>query len=213
VYRAALEVRTREALPQNWAATQANLSYALRGLGERQVGAEGVRSLSAAVEACRDALEVHTREALPRAWATTQAYLGNALQVLVSREGFAEGLRRIDRLSSADGLRDDPVAQASLRALAAFAQAASGRDADAGRVLGELVAMVERQPDEFRLVWEWATLRKFLADSQDPVVVARREGLTKLLDALEPDRDRAALLAGLKGLAGAFPGPGGEAAK
>ena len=39
---------------------------------------------------------------------------------------------------------------------------------------------------------------RFLADSNDPLVVGRRENLSKLLDALEPGRDRAALAGDLR---------------
>ena len=40
-YRHALEVRTREELPQQWAATQNNLGAALRNQGTRTGGTEG----------------------------------------------------------------------------------------------------------------------------------------------------------------------------
>jgi hypothetical protein len=101
----------------------------------------------------------------------------------------------------------------SLQALAVFVQAASAKEAEAGRALGQLVALVERQPDDFQLVWEWSTLRTFLAESKDPAIVARRESLSKPLDALEPGRDRKARLARLKSLSGEFPRAAVEAAK
>ena len=82
-YRAALEVRTREHVPFDWAATQNNLGVALKTLGERESGTE---RLEQAVEACRAALEVRTREREPLRWATTQNNLGNALQTLGERE-------------------------------------------------------------------------------------------------------------------------------
>jgi hypothetical protein len=211
--RSALEVYTREEQPLSWAATQDSLGYALVGLGERQTGAEGVENLEKAVESFRLATEVYTRDTRPEGWAEIQDHLGRALQVLIPREGFVRGLDRIDRLANADGLRDDPVAQASLRAMAVYSDAASGRDAEARRALAELVGLVERQKGDFRLVWKWSTLRASLAESKEPVVVGRREGLSKLLDALEPGRDRDALRADLKRLAGAFPGPGAGAAK
>ena len=52
-YRQALTVRTRDDLPQQWATTQNNLGIALRALGERLGGPEGLRRLSEAVEAHR----------------------------------------------------------------------------------------------------------------------------------------------------------------
>ena len=73
-YEAALTVRTREALPREWAATQNNLgnAYADRIRGDR---ADNLEKAIAAYEA---ALTVRTREALPREWAATQNNLGNA---------------------------------------------------------------------------------------------------------------------------------------
>ena len=61
-YRAALEVRTRDRLPLQWAATQNNLGTVLSTLGERE---EGTARLEDAVAACRAALEVYTRDRLP----------------------------------------------------------------------------------------------------------------------------------------------------
>src|SRR5205814_1123853 len=65
---AAHPVRTREALPRDWAPTQNNLAnaYADRIRGER---ADNLETAIAAYEA---ALTVRTREALPRDWALTQ---------------------------------------------------------------------------------------------------------------------------------------------
>jgi tetratricopeptide (TPR) repeat protein len=212
-YRQALAVFTPAELPQYWATTQNNLGSALRSLGEREGGAEGLRRLAEAVEAYRQALGIRTRADLPQDWATTQNNLGDALQTLVRRHRFTRGLEQIGRLSKADGLRDDPVAQASLKALAVFALTARAQHAESERALGELVVMVERQPDDFRLVWDWSTLRTFLAESKDPAIVARRDGLSKLLDALEPGRDRKTLLARFKSLSGDFPRAAAGAAK
>ena len=75
-YRAALEERTRERVPLDWAMTQNNLGNALRALGERE---SGTARLEEAVAAYRAALEERTRERVPLDWATTQNNLGNAL--------------------------------------------------------------------------------------------------------------------------------------
>ena len=75
-YRAALEERTRERVPLDWATTQNNLGNALRTLGERE---SGTARLEEAVAAYRAALEEWTRERVPLDWATTQNNLGNAL--------------------------------------------------------------------------------------------------------------------------------------
>jgi len=82
-YRAALEQRTRERVPLDWARTQNNLGTALARLGERE---SGTARLEEAVAAYRAALEELTRARIPLDWATTQASLGAALQTLGERE-------------------------------------------------------------------------------------------------------------------------------
>ena len=77
-YQNALQVDTRESLPQAWAETQNNLGGAYQRLGERLSGTEGVESLLAAVTAYQNALQVRTKESLPQAWAMTQNNLGDA---------------------------------------------------------------------------------------------------------------------------------------
>jgi tetratricopeptide (TPR) repeat protein len=61
-FRAALEVRTRERVPLDWAMTQNNLGNALSMLGGRE---DGTERLEEAVAAYRAALEVRTRERVP----------------------------------------------------------------------------------------------------------------------------------------------------
>ncbi len=63
-YRAALEERTRERVPLDWATTQNNLGNALSTLGERE---SGTARLEEAVAAYRAALEERTRERVPLA--------------------------------------------------------------------------------------------------------------------------------------------------
>ena len=82
-YRAALEERTRERVPLDWAGTQSNLGNALQILGERE--GETTR-LEEAVTVFRAALEERTRERVPLEWATTQNNLGGALLRLGERE-------------------------------------------------------------------------------------------------------------------------------
>ena len=77
-YREALKVRTREQLPQEWAATQNNLGATLSSQGKRAEGSDGVRLLGEAVAAYREVLKVYTNEHLPQQWATTQHNLGAA---------------------------------------------------------------------------------------------------------------------------------------
>jgi tetratricopeptide (TPR) repeat protein len=85
-YRAALSIRTRDALPFDWAKTQNGFGIALAALGERQ---DDPTALQAAIAAYRAALTVRTREAFPRAWAITLNNLGNALRNLGERQGDA----------------------------------------------------------------------------------------------------------------------------
>ena len=175
------------------------------GLGERQGGAEGLRRLAEAVEAYRQALTVYTRDDLPQQWAATQNNLGIALQIQIRLDGFPKGLEQVDRLSQAEGIRNDPVAQASLRTLALVCQVATDQNAEASRAFASLVALIERQPDDFHLVWDWTPLRKLLAESKVPTLPARRESLKKLIDAVNRD-NKAAILAGLEEAQGAFTG-------
>ena len=74
-YRAALEERTRERVPLDWATTQNNLGAALATLGERE---SGTARLEEAVAAYRAALQERTRERAPLDWATTQNIAGGA---------------------------------------------------------------------------------------------------------------------------------------
>ena len=134
----------------------------------------------------------------------TQNNLGTALQIQVRLGGFPAGLEQVDRLAQAEGIRDDPVAQASLRTLAIVCQVATHQDAEASRAFASLVALVERQPADFHLVWDWTVLRDHLAKSEAPPIPARRELLRKLLDAVSRD-NKAAILAGLKEVQEAFP--------
>ena len=78
-YRCALEVRTREQLPQGWAATQNNLGCALQDQAARIEGPKGAELLAQAVAACRSALEVFTKADQPQDWARTQHNLAAAL--------------------------------------------------------------------------------------------------------------------------------------
>jgi len=73
-YERALEVYTREALPQQWAMTQNNLAVAYLN----RIHGERADNLELAIAAAERALEVRTREAFPQDWATTQNNLAVA---------------------------------------------------------------------------------------------------------------------------------------
>ena len=82
-YRAALQERTRERVPLQWATIQNNLGKTLSILGERE---RGTACLEEAMAAYRDALKEWTRERVPLQWAMTQNNLGNVLSILGERE-------------------------------------------------------------------------------------------------------------------------------
>ncbi|MBZ5622198.1 MAG: hypothetical protein LAQ69_26235, partial [Acidobacteriia bacterium] len=94
-YQNALQVYTKESLPQDWAATQNNLGNANASLGMRLSGAENLR---AAVVAYQNALQVYTKESLPQGWATTQNNLGSAYASLGER---LSGTEAVDSLRAA----------------------------------------------------------------------------------------------------------------
>ena len=91
-YRAALEVYTREALPQNWASKQNDLAHALSDQAGASEGSGQIRLLGEAAKACRLALEVYTSEAMPLEWALTQNNLGI---VLSDQADLSEGADRV----------------------------------------------------------------------------------------------------------------------
>jgi hypothetical protein len=63
--RSALEVYTREQLPQDWAQTENNLGSVLCDQAARTEGTKAAELLSQAVTAYRSALEVFSAEAFP----------------------------------------------------------------------------------------------------------------------------------------------------
>jgi tetratricopeptide (TPR) repeat protein len=73
-YERALEVRTREAFPEDWAMTQNSLAIAYRN----RIRGEHADNLEQAISAYKQALEVRTREAFPEDWAMTQNNLAIA---------------------------------------------------------------------------------------------------------------------------------------
>ena len=87
----ALEERTRERVPLDWAMTQNNLGTVLQTIGERESHTE---TLQQAVEAYRLALEEYTRERVPLDWAMTQNNLGTVLQTIGERESHTETLQQ-----------------------------------------------------------------------------------------------------------------------
>jgi hypothetical protein len=89
-YRSALEVRTREQLPQNWAETQNNLGSALQEQGIRTGGEQGTELLAQAVTAYRSALEVYTAEAFPFYHERAQEQLNKCERLLTQAKPQAQ---------------------------------------------------------------------------------------------------------------------------
>ncbi|MEO1211203.1 MAG: tetratricopeptide repeat protein, partial [Cyanobacteria bacterium J06638_20] len=96
-YQAALQVRTREAFPQNWAMTQNNLGNAYKN----RIRGERADNLERAIDAYQAALQVRTREAFPQDWAMTQNNLGNAYGNRIRGERADNLERAIDAYQSA----------------------------------------------------------------------------------------------------------------
>ncbi|MFG3816144.1 CHAT domain-containing tetratricopeptide repeat protein, partial [Limnothrix redekei] len=92
-YERALEVRTRDAFPEQWAMTQNNLAtaYGSRIRGER------ADNLEQAIAASGWALEVYTRDAFPEQWATTQ----NNLAIVYSNRIRGERADNLERAITA----------------------------------------------------------------------------------------------------------------
>ena len=90
-YRAALEVKTRERVPLDWAKTQNNLGRRALELGQRE---SGTAHLEEAVAAFQAALEESTRDRVPLQWAMTQENLGAALGGLANARAGRRVCRR-----------------------------------------------------------------------------------------------------------------------
>src|SRR5439155_7664038 len=82
VDRAALEERTRDRVPLDWAETQYSLGDALRMLGQLENGAEHLEEVVSAYGA---ALEERTRDWVPLQWAKSTGNQGVALMLLAKR--------------------------------------------------------------------------------------------------------------------------------
>ena len=92
-YRAALQERTRDRVPLDWAATQNRLGNALMllsGFGLWDLDEKAL--LAQAVEAYRAALQERTRDRVPLDWAATQNNLGNALRRSGKTEDLADAI-------------------------------------------------------------------------------------------------------------------------
>ena len=191
-YRDALEERTRERVPLDWAMTQNNLGTALSTLGQRENGTE---RLLEAVEAYRDALEEWTRERVPLEWATTQNNLGTALSTLGKRENGTERL-----LEAVEAYRDAlkewtrervPLDWATTQnnlgtALSTLGERENGTERLLEAVEAYRDALKERTRE--RVPLQWATTQNNLGNALS-TLGERENGTERLLEAVEAYRD------------------------
>ncbi|TAF57411.1 MAG: hypothetical protein EAZ60_07075 [Oscillatoriales cyanobacterium] len=73
-YQEALQVRTREAFPQDWATTQSNLAAAYYS----RIKGDKAENIEWAIAFFKAALAIRTRNDFPKLWAETQNNLGEA---------------------------------------------------------------------------------------------------------------------------------------
>ncbi len=81
-YRAALEERTRERAPLDWAMTQNNLGAALKALGDRENGTELLRQ---AAEATRAAWDLYHNAGMTHYDAHFQSRIADIEALIASR--------------------------------------------------------------------------------------------------------------------------------
>ena len=90
MFRLALEVYSREGVPQRWAATQNNLGLVLSDQATHTTRESARVLLKEAIQAYRHALEVRTQKDFPEDWAGTQDNLGAALRDQAARTSGQE---------------------------------------------------------------------------------------------------------------------------
>ena len=133
-YDHALEVYTREALPQDWAMTLNNKGNSLQTLGQRLEGEAGAQALTSAIGAYDHATEVYTREALPQQWAMTLNNKGIALQTLGQR---LEGEAGVQALTDAIEAYDQALEVRTREALPQYRATTLNNKGNALRILGQ----------------------------------------------------------------------------
>jgi tetratricopeptide (TPR) repeat protein len=176
-YRAALEERTRERTPFDWATSLHDLGNALGMLGWRQSSS---MRLHEAMSAFRAALEERTRERMPREWALTQSNLGSvmfSLGKLVADERWLEDALDCFRCALEELTRDrSPMDWAATQQQLASALRSLGmREAGPAR-LHEAVACYRQVLEEVTrdsLPLQWAASQKGLGLSL--AALAQRE--------------------------------------
>lgn len=101
----ALKVRTREAMPKDWATSRSNLAGIKLSRAERETDtAKAIAGYEGVIADHDELLEVHTRADMARGWADRKYYIGFAYSRIA---GLSEGQAQFDALwSAAEAYRD-----------------------------------------------------------------------------------------------------------
>ena len=186
-YKAALNERTRERVPLDWAMTQNNLGNVLQILGQRD---SGTARLEEAVIAYKSALEERTRDKVPLDWAMTHNNLAAALRCLGERES---GTARLEEAANAykaaleERTRDKmPLDWAMTQNNLGIALTAIGvRENDTGRLVEAVnaskAALKERTRD--KVPFDWAMTQNTLGTALS-ALGARESGIARLDEAI-----------------------------
>ncbi|MEO6725858.1 MAG: hypothetical protein ABIU20_01480 [Blastocatellia bacterium] len=189
-YRAALSVRTREQLPQDWAITQSNVGVVLSNWGKRNAGAEREKLLIEAVNAFQNVLTFFPsykrsfqganslyHEVLfkfPDAFELKQRWLAthpNDASVLpdfaenhFTTGRFAECRERIAALLAQPQLAIDT--KSALRMIEIANLLALGQAQAIPDKLDALIAAVATQPADFKITWTFNGTLHFIGQEE-----------------------------------------------
>ena len=208
-FQKALEVRTFDALPPQWAQTHNNLAKTFMALGEWAEAAQSYRNV---LRVYADYAEAYStlgslyHERLfnfDDAFALRQAWLESHPDDVSAQSNFAENHFTTGRFAAAEKrlavlLADpdlEPALQITLRALEIAALSAQQKTEPIPDQLGALMEVISAQPEGFKLEWSWDGTKHFIRT--DTQLAAGRDWLLSMFAALEGE-DRAAILTALQ---------------
>jgi tetratricopeptide (TPR) repeat protein len=214
-YRHALEVRTRETLPLQWAQTHRNLAQAYAHLEDwANAGASYTNVLTVYPDnkEAYDAASYHFHETLfefPQAFALKQQWLERHPEDIAALSDFAERHfttgrfieceQRIDLLLASPAV--EPRVHIALRAIQiANSLALDKTDLVPGRI-DALVEDIANQPEEFKVNRSFKGSRHFIGHNER--LAPHRPWLMQLFDAVE-GADRQAILSALQEVRASF---------
>jgi tetratricopeptide (TPR) repeat protein len=184
IFNEVLTVRTREAMPYEWAITQEALGECLSALAELEPG-RGYEAQAVAAE--KSALEVLTLQADPAAWARARAALGIALSSLGREDNAPEKLQE-----AISALRLGATKE--LRTLAPIAWS----EEQAALAVALLTLGYSESNEEASSGSDWRRLDRLADEHLQEAVAAARAGLEEASEKATPQ-----LWARLKGQLGA----------